>query len=89
MFNVIIKDKDNEPQFRPGDVLNISLKADITGGGFYIVKDKRQSKSMLREIKHVGDMVIMRTSNRKIEEPFDPKRHNILAKVNKHLRVLL
>jgi transcriptional regulator with XRE-family HTH domain len=88
VFNVIIRDTENEPDFRVGDILTISLDAPVGDGCFYIIFDKDQRRAVLRQLKKFGKKMVIRTTNLRIEDAFDPRRYQIIAKVTKHARDL-
>ncbi|HEY9874598.1 MAG TPA: helix-turn-helix transcriptional regulator [Candidatus Obscuribacterales bacterium] len=84
VFKVQLGDSNNEPEFKVGDILEVGFEATIEDGKYYILRDKKLKIPILRQLKKYGDKIILRTTNLSVEDEFDPKRFEVIAKVLSH-----
>lgn len=86
MFRVIVGDSDNAPDILKGDELLVNIKINKEDGRYYLARDSRERRVILRQLKTLSGKEYLRTKNLRFEDSFDKKRFDLIGRVVKHSR---
>lgn len=89
MLRTEIIDEENVPNFIKGDELTIDgSNVHIEDGKLYLFRDGVVRRVILRQVEKYGELAVLRTTNQKVREEFNPKRFEIVGRVTRHIRNL-